>query len=277
MCSTAGTQQGLGTRNFNPFLQNVTILLDDGVSTKNTTIECIDEFNYYSIASCINYGAQLGASLAMLIVVLVITHEKRRRTPIFILNVLSLVLSFLRSLLASLYFVGPWNEVWAQFASDYTYVPPSAYATTISELVINFILTVTVNTSLVFQTYTVCQNYQKKFRYALIGSATIVLILTVGFHFAWMILSSYNLVRLVYNYNWAWIQTGSLATETASIWFFSLIFTGKLLYILYERKQKGWKQWSAVRVLVLMSGCTMIVPCKLYPLLLRSFHQTISF
>ncbi|KAH8801708.1 fungal pheromone mating factor STE2 GPCR-domain-containing protein [Xylogone sp. PMI_703] len=253
-------QLSIENSKFSPFTQNLTILLGDGVSQFNFTIQDLDGYNYYNTASCISFGAQAGASLAMLVIILVLSSEKRKKTPIFIFNVLSLVLSFLNSLLLALYFVGPWSEVWTQFALDFTYVPTSAYATTVTSNVIAALLTVTVNTSLTLQAYTVCQNYQKRYKYIIISMAVLVLFSSVGFHFAQMVVLSYNTVRVTSSVGLEWIQTGSHSTETVSIWYFSMIFTVKLLYVLWERKQRGWKQWSAVRVLVLMSGCTMIIP-----------------
>ncbi|KAH7419850.1 fungal pheromone mating factor STE2 GPCR-domain-containing protein [Cadophora sp. MPI-SDFR-AT-0126] len=240
--------------------QSVTFLMRDGVTPVVVPISDIDDWFYYNTALCINYGSQLGACFVMLVVTAVLTKESKRRTPVYILNILSLVFGFLRALLLSLYSVSAWAEFYAYFAFDFGDVPRSAYATSVAGTVIPLLMTITVNMSLFLQAYTVCKAMQKKWVYLISFLSGLVFMLAVGFRFAQVVTNSLAIMSAGQYFHHAWITVGSLATETISIWYYSIIFTGKLLYTVYARKNLGFQKWSYIQILAAMGGCTMILP-----------------
>lgn len=236
----------------------------DGITPVLVSLKDIDDSNWYNSASSINYGVQMGACLVMFFVVAVLTKEHKRQTAIFILNILSLLFGFLRALLFALYFVSPWTLLYPTFGGDYTGFPRSAYATSIVGSVMPLLMTITVDLSLVLQAHTVCHSTSNSLRHTITGLSCLVLLLAVGFRFAVTVTNALAIMSLNSYYSKEWITTGALVTETISIWFFSLIFTGKLAYTLYTRHRNGWKQWSGVRILAAMGGCTMVIPCKCF-------------
>lgn len=253
---------------FNVASQSFTLLLADGVTTVSVSVNDVNWIYYNSVKTCILYGTQVGASLIMLVVVAVLTKPAKRTSLIFALNLLSLLLSFLRSLLVALFYTGAWSEFYAVFAGDYAAVPTSAYATSIAGNVLPLLLTMSVLASLALQAHTVCKNLDLPLRHAVSTVSTIIILLTVGFRFGQTIENSRAIMTATAFYHQEWIRTGALIMSTISIWYFSLIFTGKLLFTLWTRKRNGWKQWSAVRILAAMGGCTMIIPCRCIGLLL---------
>ena len=251
-------------KSFDPYTQTFEIFLADGVTPVTVAIPDVNAIYYENSSACILYGTELGASLLMFLVVAILTKESKRKSLLYALNLLSLFLSFLRSLLLALYFTGPWSEFYAVFATDYSAVPRSAYATSIAGDVIPLLLTTTVNASLVLQAHTVCKNLNNTFRYCFTALSTLVFLLAVGFRFGQTVEDSQAVMTAESFYYLQWIHTGALVMETISIWYFSIIFTSKLLFTLYTRRRNGWKQWSAVRILATMGGCTMVIPCKFY-------------
>jgi pheromone alpha factor receptor len=252
-----------GNSTFNPYTQPITILMADGITPVTVLLSDIDASNFYNTACTINYSAQMGACFIMFFVLVILTKDSKRRTAIFVLNTLSLLFGFLRALLLAIYFVSPWVDMYPTYTFDFTFVPGSAYTTSIAGTVIPLFMTITVNLSLVLQAYTVCKSMGNNvYQYAVIGLSCVVFLLAVGFRFAEAVTNSMAITDTNTYYAQAWIQTGALATETTSIWFFSIIFTGKLLWTLRIRRAMGWKQWSGVRILAAMGGCTMIIPCK---------------
>jgi pheromone alpha factor receptor len=247
---------------FNPYTQPITFYKADGVTTVTVLLSDINAGNFYNTACSINYSAQMGACFVMFFVVFVLTKESKRRSAIFILNILSLLLGFLRALLLALYFVGPWSNIYPSYSLDFSYIPRSAYATSIAGVVIPLLMTTTVNMSLILQAYIVCKNMSTVYRHIVVGLSCSVFLLAVGFRFAEMVTNSISIMSSESYYAKEWIQTGTLATETSSIWFFSIIFTGKLVWTLVTRRIMGWKQWSGVRILAAMGGCTMVIPGK---------------
>ena len=107
------------TSTFDHKSQSATFLMRDGVTPVAVPISDIDDWFYYNTALCINYGSQVGACFVMLVVTAVLTKESKRRTPVYILNLLSLIFGFLRALLLSLYSASPWAEFYAYFAFDF--------------------------------------------------------------------------------------------------------------------------------------------------------------
>lgn len=249
---------------FDPLTQNITLLMADGVTPVILTPLDIDSFYYYNVASSINYGAQAGACLVMFFVVCVLTRAGRRKSLLFVLNILSLIFGFLRALLYALYFLSAFNDFYAAFTFDFSRVPRSDYASSVAGSVIPLCMTITVNMSLYLQAYTVCKGLDNIYRIMLTGISGIVALLAIGFRFAATIVNSMAILATsASSVPMQWLVKGTLVTETISIWFFSLIFTGKLVWTLYNRRRHGWRQWSAVRILVAMGGCTMIIPCKI--------------
>ncbi|APA16152.1 hypothetical protein SS1G_10310 [Sclerotinia sclerotiorum 1980 UF-70] len=246
---------------FDPFTQTINILMADGVTNVSITPPDIDFFYYYNVASCINYGAQAGACLLMFFVVVVLTKAAKRRTILFALNTLSLIFGFLRAMLFAVYFVQGFNDFYAAFTMDFSRVPRSAYASSVAGSVMPLCMTITVNMSLYLQAYTVCKGLDKIYRIVLTGLSGIVALLAIGFRFAATVVNSMAILATAdSSVPMQWLAKGTLVTETISIWFFSIVFTGKLIWTLFNRRRNGWRQWSAVRILAAMGGCTMVIP-----------------
>lgn len=198
----------------------------------------------------------------MFTVTAVLTKETKRRTPIFILNLLSLALGFVRALTLALYQVSTWCEFYAYMTEDWAYISKSAYGTSVVGTIIPLMMTITVNSSLCLQAYTVCKAMGKKSRFVINFFSSVVFLLAVGFRFAQCVTNSINIMTAIASWSQAWIQTGTLAMELVSIYYYSVIFTGKLLWTIYARRTMGLKSWSYIQILAAMGGCTMIIPCK---------------
>ncbi len=242
--------------------QAVSFLTRDGTIPVSVPLSDIDDWYFYNNRLSINYGAQLGACVVMFVVTAILTKETKRRTPVYLLNLLSLVFGFLRALLLSLYAVSPWVEFYDYFAFDFADVPTSAYATSVVGTIIPLFMTITVNLSLFLQAYTVCKVMEKKYVWVISFFSGLVFLLAVGFRFAQTVTNSMAITDAASYFHHAWITTGTLATETISIWYYSIIFTGKLLWTVHARKNMGFQKWSYIQILAAMGGCTMIIPCK---------------
>jgi len=246
---------------FDPHNQTITILMPDGVTEVTVPLRDIDYANWYNNAGSLNYGAQLGACVVMFFCVFLLTNGRKRRSAIFILNLLSLILGALRALLLALFFVSPWVNTYPYWTGDYSEITQSEYATSVAAVVIPFLMTITILLSLVLQAHTVSKNMDDIYRHIITGFGSAFLLVAVGFRFAQMVTNSMAILSHETYYSKKWITMGTLISQTASIWYFSLIFTGKLLFTLYTRRRNGWKQWSGVRILAAMGGCTMVIPC----------------
>ncbi len=247
---------------FDPYTQNFTLLMPDGVTPFQVGVPDLDYFILYNTQVSINYASQIGASIVMLAVVVLVTKESKRRSSLFFINVISLMLSVIRSLLQTLYWVGPFNESYAYFSGDYSAVPSSAYANSIASIVMTLLLLCSVELSLVMQTRVVCTTLRESQRLAIVALSLVTTLLTVGFRFGDMVQNARAIIDLVPTYSW--LASAALIMETISIWYFCLIFVAKLGITLYQRKKLGLRQWGPMQIICIMGGCTMVIPCKSY-------------
>lgn len=232
-----------------------------GIPLVNATVSEIDVAYWYNTACAINTSAQAGACGVMFFVVLVLAQAAKRRTPIFILNVLSLFFGFFRNLFLALWSISPWVKIYPYFSNDFSAIPTSAYTLSVWGTVFPFLMTVTVNLSLVLQAYTVTKTMRDRYRYMIVALSVAIFLAAVAFQFIVMVLNCKAIIASAYLAA-QWAPQGALYTETICVWYFSTIFTSKLVYTLHYRKKHGWKQWSGVKILAAMGGCTMIIPCK---------------
>lgn len=249
---------------FNPYQQDLTGLMADGVTPLIFNMADLDFFLFYSSRVCINYGTQMGASILMFIVVLISTHENKRSSPLLFLNLLSLALSALRSFLSVLYYTNQWTELYANWADDYSGVPQAAYATSVATDVISALFLLAVEISLLMQTRVVCVTLEKRSRFLTMGVSYGVVVSAVVFRTIVMIGNCIATIKAL-SFNVQWALSGALVTETLSIWYFCLVFVIKLGCTIRKRKQMGLKQFGPMQIICIMGGCTMVIPCKSCP------------
>lgn len=247
---------------FDPSQQNITVIMADGVTPVNASIHDLSAFLLYNTRLSISYGAQLSACLGMLIVTLILTKESKRHKPVYLLNVLSLFIGFLRGLFLALWSVSGWVDLYDVATGDFSRLSTSAHAISIMGLVMPILFTMTVDASLLLQAHAIIKTLPRKWYYAVIAMSCIVYLLAVGFRFAEAVTNGQAIMAGNYYFDKAWLQTATLVTEAIAIWYFSIIFFGKLVMILVERKNRGWQQLNYIQVLTIMGLCTMIIPCR---------------
>jgi pheromone alpha factor receptor len=254
------------TTDFDPYTQPFTLLMADGSTPFNLTIADLDDYAYYNTKVGINWASQLGASIIMFAVVLLITNPSKHKARLFWINIVSLVLCIIRAILQCVYWTGPWNESFAYFADDYTAVPRTAYANSIAATVMTFLLLCSVELSLFLQVQVITRAMMgNHYRHMLLLLSGIVITLTVGLRFGLMVHNCKQIVgsETDTSFNILPLASGSLIMETISIWYFCIIFVAKLGFCIHERKKKlSLKPWGPMEVICIMGGCTMVIPCE---------------
>ena len=94
---------------FDPFQQTI-IIKATGQPSIPVAIPDIDAYTGYAIRIGVNYSSQVGASLILAVVLLLVTRTEKRNSPVFILNLLALALNAIRNILQILYFTGPFYD-----------------------------------------------------------------------------------------------------------------------------------------------------------------------
>src|ERR1700760_4583265 len=106
------------TSPFDPFTQVLTLLMPDGSTPFNTTLDQFDFFHHQTIQLALNKGADLGATLLSLLTLLLLTAPAKRRTPAFALHAAALAANAVRGGLKAAYLNGRMMDVYAQLVGD---------------------------------------------------------------------------------------------------------------------------------------------------------------
>lgn len=244
---------------FDPFSQSFTLLLSDSTPF-NVSIADLDDFILYNIQICINYGAQLGGSLVLLIALLLLTKPDKRLSPIFIINSISLLLNVIRNVLQCLYFTSPFSEAYAYFGQDYSRVPRSAYATSVAATVLTFLLLACVEGSLILQVRVVCVTLPKFSRQVIFMLSNVIALIAIGFRFALCVENSRYIISLIYLTQIKWLESAVNITTSISICWFCAVFVSKLAFALMERRKLGLSRFGPMQIIFIMGCQTLIIP-----------------
>ena len=246
---------------FDPFTQTFTLLLADS-SPFNVTIPELDDFVFYNVNICINYASQLGGSLILLIVLLLLTKTDKRQSPIFILNALCLSLNTIRNILQCLYFAGPFSETYAYFGQDYSRVPRSTYATSVTATVLTFLLLLCVELSLILQVRVVCVTLRDIYRRGILVISVMIALVAIGFRLALCVENSRYIVSLTYLIPLTWLGSAANITTSISVCWFCAVFVTKLGFALEQRRKLGMGTFGPMQVIFIMGCQTLIIPGK---------------
>jgi pheromone alpha factor receptor len=244
---------------FDPYNQNITFMDNQG-NPFNVSIPDINFYVQTGVQTSINYGVQTGASIVTLVVLLLLTRPDKRRSAVFLLNTLALVLNISRLICQVLYFTSDFFMAYQFFAEDFSQVPTSAYATSILGIVFAFLLVVCIEASLVLQAMVVCSNMRDMHRRLILCVSVLVGLFPVGFRLGMLVENAKSIVRDEPFWSFIWLQSANTIVLTISICFFCGIFVLKLGYSIRKRHQLGLKQFGPMQAIFIMGCQTMIVP-----------------
>ncbi|KAL1963098.1 hypothetical protein VTN77DRAFT_8744 [Rasamsonia byssochlamydoides] len=244
---------------FNPYDQNVTFVADDGTPF-NVSIPDIDDFVQAGVQTSINYGSQVGASIVTFVILLLLTKTEKRRSAVFALNALALLLNISRMVCEALYFTSDFFKVYPFFAGDYSEVPASAYATQILAVVLTFLLLICIEISLVLQAMVVCTNLPDTHKRIILTVSVVVALVPIGFRLGMVVENAKFIAKAESFSSFIWLQSANTILLTVSICFFCAMFVIKLGYTIWKRRQLGLGQFGPIQAIFIMGCQTMIVP-----------------
>ncbi|KAJ0423625.1 fungal pheromone mating factor STE2 GPCR-domain-containing protein [Aspergillus carlsbadensis] len=244
---------------FDPWTQNVTFYLANG-DPFLVPIQAVDDFAQYPIRICINYGAQLGATIVLLVILLLLTKSEKRRSYVFCLNCLALLLNFARLLCQIIFFTSPFVHPYAYFSGDYAHVPDSAYANSVLSVIFYSILLTLIEASLVLQVQAVCINLRRRYRHTLLGLSIIIALIPIAFRYWYAVENIKSILGAVTTQPVNWIESISQITITVSICCFCAVFVTKLAFAIRLRRKLGITDFGPMKVIFIMGCQTMVIP-----------------
>ncbi|KAL4915838.1 fungal pheromone mating factor STE2 GPCR-domain-containing protein [Aspergillus aurantiobrunneus] len=245
---------------FDPWTQNVIFHLADGTPLE-VPIDAVDEFAQYPIRVCTNYGAQLGASVVLLLILLLLTRAEKRASYVFWLNCLALLLNFARLLCSIITFTSAFLKTYTFFSGDYSRVPTSDYANSILGVIFAALLLTVIEISLVLQVQVVCSNLRRIYRRTLLSVSAVVALVPIAFRY-WMAVE--NVKSSILDANspvpFNWLESAANIVLTVSICFFCTVFVTKLGFAIRLRRKLGLTNFGPMKVIFVMGCQTLIIP-----------------
>ncbi|KAF2746294.1 hypothetical protein M011DRAFT_371512, partial [Sporormia fimetaria CBS 119925] len=244
-----------------PFLQPVNLTAADGMVIP-ITMGDIDYLRQYGARLSINWGSQLGASIMILLMLLLLTRPDKRRSPIFIINALCLLCNCIRSFLQVRYLTGNYWNFYSLVAADTSRDTDADRANTVTANTFTLIVVMLIFASLSIQVWVVTKTTSTLQRTIIMGVTTVFALAAVAFRFAVTVISNMLVMqRAEYGMRYTeWLFDQMLVMQAVATWMYCTVFTAKLGYALVQRRKLGLSQFGPMQIVFIMAVQTMIFP-----------------
>lgn len=219
----------------------------------------INEVYKELVTHCISGASQIGATLIMLIVVLLLTPHARRRNFIYAANLLTLVCNLVRVTTYALYFTAGLATPRGLLMGTRVDAGTGAYVNSTLSCAFNAVTVCLIEASLFWQSYKVISPAVEHRNRVIIISASVVAASTP-------LITSAILLGTTLNALWngkannVRFQIAETFAFAISICYFSLMFVVKLFSVIRFRRKIGNTKFGAMQVICLMFCQSMIVP-----------------
>ncbi|KAJ4993325.1 pheromone receptor 2 [Stagonosporopsis vannaccii] len=255
--TTAAPPPPFDPTTFDPWCQNITMYAPDG-SIITGNMETVDYYRLYSSRLGISFGSQIGSSLVLLLVLVLLTRSDKRRSLIFILNALCLLVNTVRVVFSACYLTGslmhPYALLSGLFRATTTDLTISITSNTLS-----FIVLALVMASLSLQVWVACVTTGALQRMLIIGVTTAMALICLGFKFAFMVATHIATVQVV-DRGVDKLSACSWITQAVAILMYSCVFTWKLGYAIVQRRRLNMLQFGPMQIVFIMGCQTMFIP-----------------
>jgi pheromone alpha factor receptor len=252
---------------FDPWSQPFTIIMPDGVTPLIANMADIAMVQSNAVNTSIAQSIQIGAAVMLLVTLLLITKGEKMRSAVFLLNASSLLFVLLRGIIALCVTTGPLYDFYRYETADYIDMGNSK-AVSVAGEVMSFLVTVTIQLSLVMQVRIVCCNLET-WKSRIINTANIFAVFTaVAIRFALMVLNvDWNITHVGSETPAKFHTISKLAsaaniTLVISIAISAVIFCAKLGFAITARRSMGMTQFGPMQIIFVMGCQTMCTPRK---------------
>jgi pheromone alpha factor receptor len=244
---------------FDAWTQPVFLLNADG-SNLTVPVDYFDLVRIYHSRLSIAYGTQIGATLVLLVVLLLLTRAEKRKSSVFLINGLCLTVNFIRCVLLSCYSTSTISNPYSQISGNFTRVTTGDLATAVAANTFTLIVTCLIMISLSIQVWVVCITTAPIHRYVIMGATTLVACVATGFKAAFVIINIKQTLSYETFEAYKYVFQASYITQAIAIWFFSCIFTYKLGYAIVQRRKLKMPQLGPMQIVFIMGCQTMLIP-----------------
>jgi len=225
------------------------------------SFDMLDAFMSYVGKTLIISGVSIGMTFVLIVILLLLTKPEKRRTPVFVLNLLALFMQFLRMILSATWWNGPTENISNEFLDINVLVSNSTlwslYLFAICSIAWYFVIL----TSMVLQVRVVFAADPKMQKIvtamlALLGLATFGVVMPVQIQ---SIITTSGRTGILPRW-WPVLMRDGHILWAITIGISSLIFVSKLLYLIHKRKAMGFKGFGPLQVITIMGTQCLIIP-----------------
>lgn len=256
----------VNTSTFDPLNQNFTILTPDGETAFSVALSFVNEVQANTVRQGIIIGSQVGAAALLLVCLMLVTKKDKRRSVIFILNALALLLVVIRGIFEGIVFTGPFYDWYRYLTWDYLNTK-QAQAVSVCSEVAGVLLIVVLELSLVFQVRIVCCTLQPVWCHLVNTVNMFVALLVAGARLGLAVLNiHWNILGIQHETAWQFHRLNRLASALYLLFVIGIgisaaIFCTKLAFAIRRRHSMGITQFGPTQIIFIMGCQTMIAPC----------------
>lgn len=228
------------------------------------TFADLDAYMKTSIRYGIIYGVGMGASLVLIFLLFIMI--KNKKTPMFILNQLSLIFLVIKSSLYLSYLLGPLASLSFSFTGMLIPNTYYTYKVSVATNIMHSLMIACIQASLCYQVFVI-------FRYPKLKSLGIMLtaffacisvtVFSLYLYSTAMVAKTYQALfsnsQETVRYG-TWVNNLPFLLFSSSINIISLILFIKLAFAIRTRRYLGLKQFDSLHILLLMATQTMCIP-----------------
>jgi pheromone alpha factor receptor len=228
-------------------------------------MEDLATFNLQNIRLGLIYGSQIGLAVLMLVTVLLLAQPGKRRTPVYVLNVLALIFDLLRGSMMAVWLDSMWNHPYVFFAQDYSRITGEDKANSIAADVFKTLELSTVLVSLIFQVRVIMSTTTSAKRALVTSTAFVVAMVTICVQVATTAVNADNIAHpapLADDALQLKLSDVCVILQLVSVGFFLIIFTAKLGIVIHQRYKLGYSKFGPMQIVFIGSLQSMLIPGK---------------
>lgn len=251
------------TDGFNVLNQTFFLIGQDGVTEYPVYVSEVDTMYRDRFAAQANYGSQIGATMMMLAVYLLMTpRAKLRRVPA-IINTLALMCNVVRCFLLAVFPSTMWFEFYVLWTGDLSLVPAVDYRLSVAGTVFTIPVIILIEAALIVQAWTMIQLWPAAYKWPAIVSSAIIATAAIAFKILDSVLQALFIVFADVP-QVLWVRKTDLAFSSASIFWFCFLFNIRLGLHMWKNRSilPSVNGISAMEALVMTNGVLMCVPGK---------------
>ncbi|KAA8910115.1 fungal pheromone mating factor STE2 GPCR-domain-containing protein [Sphaerosporella brunnea] len=243
--------------NFNPSKQCITLFYPEGTNT-TVPLLALNENRILSLRWTIIFATQIGACGLLCIILGLLTSHQKRKTALFIFNMLALVFAIIRATCAVQYYLGPIQDIYSYFAGDFRNVGMAPRWISVTSSTAGLALQMAIHISLILQLRVVYSASPKLNMFVTFVASTFALAST-GMFFVALVQSNKATLALM-SYPGGWLYRSAKIVFAWCISFYCLIFVLKLGHAIRQRRILGLRRFGALQIIFTVGCQTMLIP-----------------